>query len=641
MRINLTLLSVFLFMISSAQYNYGTEDFESFKRQKQVHELNRSTRAVDPQMENYDVKYMNLDLFVSNTSTFHRGKVGFKAEVVNNPLQEFVFELKSHQIDSIVYNNQDLEYERNNDLVRVELPEILEIANVFDIEVYYRGLSSGNGMSYDSSPGVVWTLSESFHAKDWFPVKQDLRDKIDSVDISITVPEGLMAGSNGLLKNIDAFEDGSKRFNWETRYPMVYYLISLAVSDYTEYNIYAHPEGTTDSLLIQNFVYNSTSYLNAVKSQIDATADLIELFSEKFSLYPFMDEKYGHCSAPIGGGMEHQTMTTISNFGFELVAHELGHMWFGDNVTCATWQDIWINEGFASYTEYIAHEFLNAPNDKDIWMQYCHAVAMENPDGSVYIPFEDAIYEPRIFSHQLSYKKGAAIIHMLRFELNNDDLFFDILSEYQIAFTDSVATGDDFKTFFEDMSGLDLTNFFDQWYYGEGYPTYDIHYYQENDTLYINSEQSVSSSTPLFQNPMEYSVSYSEGDSIIRVNHQESVEDYKIYFPYEITNFVVDPHNWVINGNGSITVGLKDIHNPKFEIELFPNPTNSNIQISISGIELSNMDIELLDVSGKTLKQFQLEQLEQQIDLKDLNEGVYFVKIKSEDHFVVRKVIKQ
>lgn len=642
MRTNITLLSVFFFLTSLAQFNYGTQDFEAFKRQKQVSESNRSTGAVDPLMENYDVKFMALDLNVSNSSTYVMGKTLFKAEVVNDQFQEFVFELKSHQIDSIVFNGEDLEYVRTGDLVNVDLGVILEIGDVFDIEVYYKGFSGGQGMSKSSNPAqVMWTLSESFHSKDWFPVKQDLRDKIDSVDISITVPEGLMVGSNGLLKSVDVLENGKKRFNWESRYPIVYYLISIAVADYMEYNIYAHPEGASDSLLIQNFVYNSANYLNFVKPQIDATADLIELFSEKFSLYPFMDEKYGHCTAPIGGGMEHQTMTTIADFGFELVAHELGHMWFGDNVTCATWQDIWINEGFASYTEYIAHEFLNAPNNKAVWLQNCHAVAMENPGGSIYIPFEDAIYESRIFSHQLSYKKGAAIIHMLRFELNDDDLFFNILSQYQMSFKDSVATGEDFKAFFEGMSGLDLTVFFDQWYYGEGYPTYDVTYYQENDTLYFTSEQSVSSSTPLFQMHMEYKVNYSEGDSIFRLNHLEGTEQYKIYFPYEITSFDIDPNNWALIGEGSVSLGLKDIQNDKFKVELFPNPTNSEIQITVRGIEFANIVIELMDVSGKTLKQFQTKALESRIDLKEFKAGVYFVKIKSEDHALVRKIIKQ
>ena len=147
------------------------------------------------------------------------------------------------------------------------------------------------------------------------------------------------------------------RYEWKSNYPIAYYLISFAVSEYQEYNIYAHPAGMGgDSLLIQNFIYDAPGCLDYYKAGIDETVGMVELFSDLYSLYPFHQEKYGHCLTAIGGGMEHQTMSTMGNFNFGLVAHELGHMWFGDNVTCATWSDIWINEGFATYTDYLARE---------------------------------------------------------------------------------------------------------------------------------------------------------------------------------------------------------------------------------------------------------------------------------------------
>ncbi len=104
-------------------------------------------------------------------------------------------------------------------------------------------------------------------------------------------------------------------------------------------------------------------YFKQNKAAIDKTGDLILLYSDLFGDYPFANEKYGHCVAPFGGGMEHQTMTTLVNFSFLLVAHELAHQWFGDFVTCSTWQDIWINEGFASYAEYLANQYLKSQED--------------------------------------------------------------------------------------------------------------------------------------------------------------------------------------------------------------------------------------------------------------------------------------
>ena len=202
-----------------------------------------------------------------------------------------------------------------------------------------------------------------------------------------------------------------------------------------------------------------------------------------FGTYPFISEKYGHCVAPLGGGMEHQTMTTLANFNFLLVAHELAHQWFGDYVTCGSWQDIWINEGFASYAEYIACQYLQSQTNADLWMADAQTYVKSETDGSVFVPEAFSTDEERIFDYRLSYKKGAAIIHMIRGELQNDSLFFSILRDYLDRYKNDVATGEDFKEVLEEKSGRDFTAFFNQWFYGEGYPSITVNWKHEQDTL--------------------------------------------------------------------------------------------------------------------------------------------------------------
>ncbi|NJO90434.1 MAG: M1 family metallopeptidase [Chloroflexia bacterium] len=213
------------------------------------------------------------------------------------------------------------------------------------------------------------------------------------------------------------------QYRWKSKYPIAYYLISFTVADYKDYSYYIKIPGRTDSLLFQNYVYNRPGYLEIYKPEIDKTADFLILFSKLFGLYPFYEEKYGHCVAPIGGGMEHQTMTTLYNYSYTLVSHELAHQWFGDHTTCSTWQDIWINEGFASYCEYIAYENLGTKSEAESWMQNAQTRALREAEGSVFVPFTSANDEYRLFSSNLSYKKGAVILHMLRNEINDDSVF--------------------------------------------------------------------------------------------------------------------------------------------------------------------------------------------------------------------------
>jgi len=599
--------------------------------------------------QNYDIKYYHLDLEADNTSTFIKGSTEIGAVSVATSLNSFVVELINElTVDSVLTGSTLLSYTHSSDLITVDMGSTVHAGEFFKVKIFYHGtvpvggFFSGMTSASDNDWGnsVTWTLSEPFNAKDWFPCKQDLTDKADSVMIDITVPENLMAGSNGKLVNTVAVEGGKTRYEWRSYYPTDYYLISIAVADYQDYSIYAHPAGLNDSILIQNFIYDNTAYLEQNMELIDETATLIELFSDLYSMYPFANEKYGHCVAPMGGAMEHQTMTTIDNFSFYLVAHELGHQWFGDNVTCATWQDIWINEGFASYTEYLAYQNLVSQAYADGWMDSAHDWAMSLPDGSVYIPLDEATSVSRIFSNALSYKKGAALVHMIRFELDNDSLFFSTLREFQNQFADSVATGDDFRGVLEDISGDDFLWFFDQWYYGKGFPGFGIEWSRDGDTVFIRSTiTSSSTGTPFYKTSVEYKLNYQGGDTIIRVFQDQNIQTFNIYVPHDITSLEVDPDNWILNEVSSINYIPEYKEFEKRDIRVFPNPFSTNLNV----IFLDNSgcrEISLLDISGKELVKTVTEQNELTIDGSHLPSGLYFLRIREENNSFVKKVVK-
>ncbi|MCK4921934.1 MAG: hypothetical protein KAS71_12875, partial [Bacteroidales bacterium] len=289
----------------------------------------------------YDVNYYHINLLINNLDTYIEGytDIGITAlEVIDTIVFELLDDLS---IDSINVNSEyHQNYLHSDGLINIAIDNNIQVGEKTMLRIYYKGASQSSnffsGISNRSdfiyNKSVTYTLSEPFQASSWFPVKQDLHDKADSVRVYLTVDEDLMAGSNGVLENISIPEDGKKTYEWFSNYPIAYYLISFSVSDYIDYSFNVSIEGVDDSLLVQNFIYNSVNIFENEKENIDKTGDLLELFSSLFGTYPFINEKYGHCMAPMGGGMEHQTMTTLQNFNFLLVAHELAHQWFGDYV---------------------------------------------------------------------------------------------------------------------------------------------------------------------------------------------------------------------------------------------------------------------------------------------------------------------
>lgn len=643
LRLLLTVISIFIFAFLPAQ----NVEHKYCSNHKALNINNSDTYIADPRLLYYDVTFYYLDLTVNDTSTYIAGFTEIHARADTNEFSELVFELSSVlTVDSVCLNGIcDTLYDHSDDLVVIELNASLNRNDLFSCRLYYHGESGNdsffsgisNRTDYNVNKTVTYTLSESFHAKDWFVCKQVLNDKADSAYIFITVDTSLMAGSNGILSNISVLSDGKHRFEWKTKYPIAFYLLSLSVSDYQDYSIYAFPGQDGDSLLIQNYIYDLPEFLEEHRKNIDATRDMIELYSDLFTIYPFRREKYGHCYAPMGGGMEHQTMTTLSDFNFFLVAHELGHQWFGDNVTCATWQDIWINEGFASYIEYLAAEFLLSKQDAQTWMVNAHDKARTEPDGSIYIPVEDATDEWRIFSGALSYKKGASILHMIRYELDNDSLFFQTLQNFQQIFRDSVATGLDFMEVLEETSGKEFDWFFDQWYFGKGYPNFTMTWWQDEDTLVIASSQSgFSEDTPFFRTHIDFLIQFVDGtDTLIRVEQTSNDQYFKFQLPDFVSEVIADPDNWLLDVT---TVIKRPLEEGSFSVG--PNPFNDKIWVSFTDRKLKR-DIIISDLNGKVINRYQTQSSIINLSLAHLVRGIYLFTVIEEGESVTTKIVKE
>lgn len=604
-----------------------------------------------PLLYDYDVKFYFLDLNVENNTVDISGNVTINASVVAAELDTFALELVDElTTDSVLINGISLTFFHINNEIFVPLILSLEQGANFSAQIFYHGTPpsggffSGISTEYDSTwnKNVTWTLSEPFNARQWWPVKQVLTDKADSVWCFFTTSNTNKVGSQGLLTAVTPMPDEKVRYEWKSRYPIDYYLISFSVAEYQDYSIYAKPaELQGDSILVQNFIYDSPGCLPHYKSDLDRTAVYLEFLSERFSLYPFFEEKYGHCQAALSGGMEHQTMTTLDGFGISIVSHELCHMWFGDNVTCATWSDIWLNEGFATYADFLAtYDYAGGEYPK-IWLNNAHNFVKSQPDGSIYVPPEEVAYDnvERIFDSRLSYWKGALIIHMIRFELQNDELFFQVLKNYQIQFADSTATATDFINVLNETTGSDFTEFFDQWYYGEGYPVYNLDWEQENGYFKLESAQTASAPeiTPLFKMHIPYKLLFNDGTDTTIILYQSNNDTiFSIPINKTIDDIQVDPDNWVLKevaSINSVNENSDDLH-----FSLFPNPANAELNIYTK--TTSVYKVSIFNLSGKEFYNNEVKQPNIKINVSDLKPGAYLIKIEYMSKTYSKKFMK-
>jgi aminopeptidase N len=356
-----------------------------------------------------------------------------------------------------------------------------------------------------------------------------LNDKIDSIDVQVTTPLFYRAASNGILAAEIPKGDSTTTFHWRHRYPIVTYLIAIAVTEYEVFSDFVPvPDGPDIEVL--NYVYAED--LDEAVNRLDATVGIMEFFNQRFGLYPFADEKYGHAQFGFGGDIEHQTMSFMGGFSHGLQAHELAHQWFGNKVTLGSWQDIWLNEGFATYLDGLTYEAGLYPTDWRSWLAGKIASVTSRPDGAVFV--DDTTNVARIFSGRLSYNKGAMLLYMLRWKLGDDD-FFQAVRNYvdDPALAFDFARTADLQRHLEAQSGQKLDEFFDDWFYGEGYPSYTVQWKAGSDQVELTLFQQTSHpSVDFFEMPVPIRVSGHGQDTLLRLDHTFSGQEFALDLPF-------------------------------------------------------------------------------------------------------------
>jgi aminopeptidase N len=581
--------------------------------------------ATNPNTQNYDVTYQKLEFTVNPAVYFINGKVTTTFKALS-PMSTVIFDLTNNlTVSSVKQNNVAVAFSQSAEELTITLQNTLATGSSAIVEITYSGAPSTGESAFitstHSGTPILWTLSEPYGARDWWPCKQDLNDKIGGIDVYLTAPSQYTSVTNGVEISQTVNANGTKTTHFSHDYPIPAYLIAIAV---TNYQIFTQTAGTAPNTFpVVNYFYPEN--FNSASSSVAVTLPIMNLFETLFETYPFSAEKYGHAQFGWGGGMEHTTVSFMGSFGRELIAHELGHQWFGNKITCGSWNDIWLNEGFATYLSGLVIENLDGNVPFRNWKNGLISNITSQNGGSVYVPESDINNVNRIFSSRLSYNKGAMVVHMLRFKLG-DTHFFQGVKNYlldgNLAF--GYADTSDLKFHLEAVSGLSLTEFFNDWVYGQGYPSYQFQVENlVNNQVKITVNQTQShSSVSFFEMPLPvrlFGIAGQQVDLVLNQinNNQSFIEN----VPFAVTSMVFDVEKQLISKNNNVTLDTKQLQQNTI-MRLYPNPASSLLNLQLSDdVILENV------IFYNTLGQVIFTSTETSWDVSSFANGVYFLKV--------------
>ncbi|MFC2088215.1 M1 family aminopeptidase, partial [Calditrichota bacterium] len=571
----------------------------------------------------YEIK-LNFDFVLLEINGEVTGR--FRSKV--NSLSQITLDFDDNMsVDSIKGNVTSFSHSGYD--LTVNLAQTFNSNDVLEVTVFYHGSPNSSGFgSFSMTSSRAYTLSEPYGAKGWWPCKDTPNDKPDSVDIYLTVPSAYKAVSNGSLIDVTPGPNNTSVWHWNEKYPIATYLVSLAIaSDYANFtDEYVSASG--DTLLLDYYVYNyelsqaQTSYADVPK--------YLEAFEYYFGAYPFYEEKYGMARFGWGGGMEHQTITSIgstsgSNGWRNIYIHELGHQWFGDLVTCANFHHIWLNESFASYSEPLYYEYWDGAAAYHSYM----ASQDHRPwYGTIYI--QDTTSTGSIFGN-IVYDKGSWVLHMLR-HVVGDSVFFTILKSYTTdpRFAYGSATTEGFQTICEEISGQDLSAFFDQWIYHPSYPKYQYAWSvipsgsKWLTKLVIKQTQT----HHVYTMPIDITFQATGWDSTFVVLNDSDYQRYYIVTSTLPTNVLFDKDKWILRDVQQVVDSILDpADKPPVTYKLyqnFPNPFNPETTIAFYTPDKAEVEIRIYDINGREIKY---------LFFSSPNQGTHFINWNGTDSY--------
>jgi aminopeptidase N len=611
--------------------NSSAQNFKTFKN----NHFHRSYLTNQADISKIDVLHYDVNIRIKPDEKEIIGNVTITFKVLTDLKNELVFDFIGLETDSVLMTDTNQLFEQENERLKIILTSQIATGDTGSLSIFYQGRPSRGIYFRNNFFGslVIYSHNEPYDARYWIPCKDIPSDKA-LLDMFITLPDNYQVLSNGSLVNEGLINSGLKLFHWQEKSPIATYLISIAAAPYERVettfidNIYTMP--------LQYFAYPEHEF-RAIQS-LELTREMLLFYNEYIGIYPFITEKYAMSEVPFreAAAMENQTCTTMGDFVMDdenIIAHELAHQWWGNALTPASFVDIWLNEGFATYFDalFIEHKY-----GKESFQQLMSEnSSLIYQDGSL----EHSIYDPPpafLFGRAVYYK-GAWVLHMLRLKVG-DEIFQRIMQTYFNQYIFSNVSTVDFIQVCESISGMNLQKFFDQWVFNAGVPNIFVEWQQTNDQIEVVLEQQ---QQYLYDLNIELKLKGESLDTVLTIPLNISQKKISVLFRDQLLSVEIDPNHKLLNRNNGPVFFLPD--EPKL-VNIFPNPFNDEVSILYQIDYLQKIEIEIWNVLGQmVLRLFEGNQtpgLHRYIwQNPGLSSGTYFCLLKTKHNTDVKKIL--
>lgn len=571
---------------------------------------------------------------------------------VDTALSSIVLDANSSslQIDSVKGAATSFTHTLNE--LEINLDRTYQPGEIAQVEIYYYHNNMDDDAFY-SSGGYVFTDAEPRGARKWFPCYDEPSDKA-TLTLRAKVPTNVKLGSNGRLAD-SVFVADSLWYTWISRDSIATYL--MVISSRVNYKLdivyVTDPFNPSSDTLPIRFYYNPGENPSQMKQMI---GPLTHFYESLFGKHPF--EKNGF--ATVGpqftwGGMENQTLTSLCPGCWEssLIAHEYAHQWFGDMITCATWADIWLNEGFATYIEalwtgqqYGYGEYVDEIEyNASYYMSYNPGWAISNPSWAIAPPSNNVL-----FNYAITYMKGSCILYMFRNAVG-DSLFFETMYQYAndtVNFKYQSATITDWMQKVNEVTGMDWNYFFEEWLMTPNHPeyfnTYDIISLPNNQWEVKFNIKQTQANTGFFKMPVELKINFNEGDTTFTIMNEFNDQNYSFIFNKRPVQVQFDPQNKIVLKTASLILASDLKTADKQGIQIIKNPSNGVFEINLQSESKGNAEYSIISSNGKPVIKRNAVSINHgqniiPVNISSASSGVYILNVKLNDRYYSEKIV--